>query len=227
MSKEEIAQHLQQQVAGVPQIRTLSIVDGPGRAAPAPQASAPSIELSDSAILKSLRDNPKLGLFIGVPTIHGADGALGFPVSRWLDNPNGELRGVLVARAELDYFQRFYQAIDLGNGSAISLFRADGVLLARYPAKEGVIGRSYPQYQGLLEKVTADGETVRFTSPMDGKEHIAAVRRVKDFPLIVTVSRDRGVVFATWREQATDNLVRGAVLALFAALLIGFFFFFF
>jgi PAS domain S-box-containing protein len=222
VSKEEVAQHLQQQIVGVPQIRSLSIVDLHGRA-PVLQDSDQSIELSDSAILKSLRDNPKLGLFVGVPTINGTDGVLGFPVSRWLDDSNGGLRGALVARAELDYFRRFYQAIDLGNGSAISLFRADGVLLARYPAVEGVVGRSYPQYQELLGKAMVDGETVRFTSPMDGKEHIAAVRRVKDFPLIVTVSRDLGVVFTTWREQATDNVVRGAILALFAALLIGFF----
>jgi len=223
VSKEEIAQHLQQQVAGVPQIRALSVVDFPGGPALAPRDSERSIGPSDRAILKSLRENPKSGLFIGVPTINDADGVLGFPVSRWLDNSSGELRGALVARAELDYFQRFYQAIDLGKGSAISLFRADGVLLARYPAIDGLIGRSYTQYQGLLESAVVDGETVHFTSPMDGKEHIAAVRRVKDFPLIVTVSRDLSVVYAGWREQATDNLVRGAIVALFGALLIGFF----
>jgi PAS domain S-box-containing protein len=224
VSKEEIDQHLQQQIAGVPQIRAFSIVDiAGGGASTSPDQAVPSGGLSDGTNSKSLQNSAKTGPFIGAPTVSSTDGVLSFPVSRWLDNGNGGVRGALVARAELDYFQRFYQAIDLGKGSAISLFRADGVLLARYPPKEGAIGRSYAQYRELLEDAIVGGGTVRFTSPMDGKERIAAVKRVKDFPLIVVVSRDLSVVFSAWREQTTDNLVRGAILILFATLLIGFF----
>lgn len=220
-SGEEIHYELIRQIAGVPQVRALSVTDSAGQTLYTSRAyPAPPVDISGHPFFKTLRDNPGRGFNIDDPTISAVDGMVGFSASRRLEDEAGHFHGVIVARTELEYFVHFYQAIDLGKGSAISLFRTDGVLLARYPAAEGMIGHSYAQYHGLFENSATSGGTVRFTSPMDGKEHIAAAHMVKDFPLIVAVSRDAGVVFAPWREQATENLVRATILILFAALLI-------
>ncbi len=54
-------------------------------------------------------------------------------LSRRISDASGHFQGVAVAWVDLDYFRRFYQAIDLGEGSEVVLFRQDGGLLARYP----------------------------------------------------------------------------------------------
>ena len=54
-------------------------------------------------------------------------------------------RGWPLPWVDLDYFRRFYQAIDLGDGSEVVLFRPGGGLLARYPSGEDELGRAFAE----------------------------------------------------------------------------------
>src|SRR5207237_1352805 len=103
--------------------------------------------------------------------------------------------------------------MSLGNGASITLFHADGTVLARYPHSEAVIGRRVGGNGGLLSSV-ADGavHTALVTSPFDDLDKIAAGARVSRFPLTITATRTIDDALADWRSQVV-LLVGAATLA--------------
>jgi len=77
------------------------------------------------------------------------------------DGPDGGLLGVVVAAIDMQYLASFYQAIHLPAGESISLFRRDGVLLARYPPVPALLGSRLPPEAAWYPAVAANGGTWR------------------------------------------------------------------
>ena len=64
-------------------------------------------------------------------------------LARRLSAPDGTFLGVVAAGLTVSYFSEFYRDIYLGPGNSVSLFRDDGVLLARYPAPPFNLGDKF------------------------------------------------------------------------------------
>jgi diguanylate cyclase (GGDEF)-like protein len=104
---------------------------------------------------------------------------------------------------DLSYFERFFGTIALGGDSAISLFREDGVLLARYPKRDPP-GTSYAQGD-LFTKVLSRGDhgTLRLTSLVDGKERLVAAHRAAHYPIVLAVATTVTAALTDWRRWAS------------------------
>jgi hypothetical protein len=88
---------------------------------------------------------------------------------------------------ELAYFEKFFGSITLGADSGISLFRRDGVLLARYPQRDPP-GTSYSQGPLFTNLLThANQGVIRLTSIVDGEERLVAGRSLAHYPVVVGV----------------------------------------
>jgi signal transduction histidine kinase len=94
--------------------------------------------------------------------------------------------------------------------------RADGVLLARYPATQS-IGGIFPD-QGFLSRVgdPSTAVTRRSVSTLDGTRQIMTARAVANFPLVVIARFSEAQILADWRNQATviALIALGCVIAL-------------
>jgi diguanylate cyclase (GGDEF)-like protein/PAS domain S-box-containing protein len=123
-------------------------------------------------------------------------------LARKFVGPNGEFLGLVLGAIRLQYFERFFGTIALGEDSAISLFRSDGVLLARYPARDSP-GRSYAQGR-LFKNVLShtDHGVVWITSIVDGKERLIGGHRLGHYPIVVGVARTVDAALAEWRSAA-------------------------
>lgn len=211
---------LRANVAGVPQIRSLSVINADGhitytsREVPALDAAA-----GGQDYFAVHRDHPGRGLYIGRPEWNPLDGAQTIQMSRRLLGPNGEFRGVISAAVDLGYFEELYRLIKLGAGGAISLFLRDGTLIAREPHRDDLVGKSFadsPIFRALQAEPNAAAHRGSLLKTTDSAPLMISYRAIGDFPLVVAVAVSENTVLAGWRHQAmlTASGAAGVILIL-------------
>jgi PAS domain S-box-containing protein len=210
MAPEHIDEALANRGSGVPQVRLLTITDAQGiqryrSIGPVP----PNLDVSDRSYFTAQRDAAAAGVFMSEPLITRSENRAGIVLSRRLADNSGAFFGVVTAVIDLADLQQIYRAIDLGQGSAINLLRDSGTLLVRVPSSADLVGRDYPQLAAH-----ARGAMTQIVSPIDGMRDFVAVARVRNTPLVLTVTRETAVALHGWRDQAIRLGVRTLVVAL-------------
>jgi PAS domain S-box-containing protein len=197
-------------VAGLPQVREVRIVDEHGiprfrsRELPGDDAA-----LSDRPYFIAHRDHPGLGVVLSDPLITQIERRPAIVMARRLEKSDGTFDGVVQAVVDLEEFQRVYQAIDLGQGSAINLLRDDGTLFVRQPPFPQTVGKKFPE---MIAPASETGGLVLHT--MDRQPRFVGIANVRDFPLVVAVSRDKNTALERWRGEAWQVGARTLVLVL-------------
>ncbi len=199
-------ERIQRQIDGTPQLLGLAVLD-PGFALRAQAGRVPEGAIEDLRIHRP--DTAERA--VGVP-FRG-------PAGSWTAPLVLRAAGVLIVGfLDLGYFHDFYQAVDPTENGAIVLHRRDGLVLARYPRAEAVVGTSYaalPPFSEALAR-TATGPaagTAVVVVPGEAGERILAVRTLRDFPLAVSVSASLESVLASWQVQAGTILLTGLAAA--------------
>jgi signal transduction histidine kinase/ActR/RegA family two-component response regulator len=208
---------LRRTIIGVPQVRNLFLF-APQRGLHASSAtgSGASADLSDRAYYTMQRDNPTLGLYVSDPFVSRVTGDPTFVLSRRL--PGEGFQGIAGAAVDVGYIRRFYNALDLGAGSAIELLRVDGEVL---------VSREHPMIDpgrsGWLEALRVMGDTearhMSIAHPSLGQARIS-LRRVPGYPVVVAVGRSEDAILRDWREKTWSNVIRTFVITLLAASLL-------
>ena len=195
---------------GLPQLREVRIIDEHGiprfRSRELPEDNA---SLADRPYFIAHRDHARLGVVLSDPLITQIEHRSAVVMSRRLDKPDGSFDGIVQAVIDLEEFQRVYQAIDLGQGSAINLLRNDGTLFVRQPKMDQVVGRKFPEMI-----VIAPGLVLH---TMDQRPRFVGMALVSGFPLGVAVTRDMSTALGGWRDEAWHVAVRTLVLVLLGA----------
>jgi PAS domain S-box-containing protein len=129
------------------------------------------------------------------------------------------------ALLELSAIQEVYDAIELSPGNTVTLYRNDGMLLARRPYTADRVGWKFPQWDEALQsiarqEVKSPHRPPATASPIDGRIVFRGFAHVQDSPFSVMTSRDATSALASWRELAVHSAVRTVVLSLLGALLI-------
>jgi signal transduction histidine kinase/ActR/RegA family two-component response regulator len=190
-------------VEGVRQVRGVCITDAAGKviySSGPPMAG--DVPAAIQAALAWHLAHPEGGLHISTP-LRETDGVWTALMTRRINGPDGHMVGIVSGRLDMRYFEDFYHAVELQQGGAILLHLRDGVVLARYPHDDTVIGSSYadlPPFRSILSHEMSG--TVIMDSPLDGRPRVLAIRALKAFPLAVNVSVDEGDVLTSWRRQA-------------------------
>src|SRR5437588_10586557 len=85
--------------------------------------------------------------------------------------------------------ERFFASIGIGAGAAVSMFHADGTLMARYPHVERMVGKKFTSAP-LLQRVLSHGgqQTLRVQSPIDNMERLGSAAKLSRFPIIVVAT---------------------------------------
>jgi PAS domain S-box-containing protein len=202
--------------AGLPLVRVVSIMDEHGvprfRSRELP-ATVPSV--SDRVYFIAQRDHPGLGVVLSDPLLTRAEHRPTMVMSRRLEKRDGNFDGIVQAEIDLDAFQRVYQAIDLGQGSAINLLRDDGMLVVREPQAPQAFGTKFPE----LVAAGSEGAGLQ-ASPIGREPRLVGIAHVAEFPLVVSVTRDKGVALEGWRAQAYRVAARTLIIMLLGAVAI-------
>jgi diguanylate cyclase (GGDEF)-like protein len=158
------------------------------------------------------RDHPDAGLFISAPyksLLRNGDPSIA--ISRRIVGPDGRFNGAALGSLRLAYFQALFSNYSLGQRGTISLMRADGLLLARFPSIQADVGRDLSAAAGFkVMSSAASGHFVGVGS-LDGVKRLITYRHVDKLPLIVSVSRSVVDIYAAWWRRA---ILIGAILTI-------------
>ena len=199
--------------AAVKQVREVIIMDTHGDPLYRSRDAIISHNAADRSYFIAQRDHPGAGLFISEPLTTRSEGRAAFMLSRRLDDDTGHFIGVVVANVDLEELDQFYQAIDVGSGSAVQLLRDDGTLLVRNPRIADAVGRKYP---ALL--TAPAGPESRLRNPVDGHDEFVALAPVRNTSLRLAVTRDAAVALRPWRDETIRVASRTLVVILLGAL---------
>lgn len=144
-------------------------------------------------------------------------------IAHRLNGENGVFLGVMTRRINPSNYEKFFASVAIGGDAAISMFHADGTLLARYPHVEQLVGQNF-KTAPLLQRVLTHGgqQTLRVKSPIDGRDRLGSAAQLSRFPIVVVATNSITAALADWRAQ-TRFLVSTAILSASTIALILFF----
>ncbi|MBV9561014.1 MAG: response regulator [Bradyrhizobium sp.] len=198
-------EYLREKMAILPQVGNIIFIDAEGKLAN--QANSwppPATSLAHREQFRYHRDNDTATLFVSEPVRNTADGAWTIYLARRVNDSRGKFLGVIQAAVRLAYFESFYRSVALPEGGSIALMREEGMVLARYPHAESMIGRVLGARRG--------GSGEAFVEGPDGVTRYVSFHAVPGFPLRVSIAMTREAVLGTWRRDAIV-LALGAALA--------------
>lgn len=205
----EIYELLRNRASGMPQIRSLFIVDAQGiTSSSARNFPAPAYRVGDREYFTWHSEQHGRGLYIGTPTRGRTDNQWTLHMSRRLEDAAGHFRGVMVASLNLGYFGSLYESIAFDGIGPISLFLEDGTLIAGQPHEGAVIGERITEAHVAFGN--SDERTIREITPAK-ERRIATYHRAAQFPLVISVAIGEDEVQANWWAKVR-YIVFGAIL---------------
>jgi PAS domain S-box-containing protein len=172
-----------------------------------------NVDVSDRPYFRAQRDHADLGLLITPPLLSRNDGEWTIALARRINHPDGSFAGTAVAALHLAYFQHLFSALDLGRYADISLRSTDGIMITRYPALPGDIGRDVRDSAFSRAFAKAPSGTFETYGKRDGISHLYAYRQIGDLPLVLGIRLQTWAIYADWTSKA---VIIGGVLLLLA-----------
>ena len=182
----------------------------------------PDVNVSDRGYFKALKSDSNTP--IQIELVHGRiSGGWATIVAQRLTGRHGEFVGMIARTIAPATFEKYFASVVLREGAAISMYRRDGILLARYPHIEHMIGSNIRTSNIYTYTALSNRSVARVTSPIDGQERLAAVNSLQRFPISVVASVTVDAALADWRQQTRFTVIIAAVSAIIIAVLLSLF----
>jgi diguanylate cyclase (GGDEF)-like protein/PAS domain S-box-containing protein len=144
------------------------------------------------------------------------------PATRRFNRADGTFGGVAVAAINPQYFQDFYDRLQLGNNGAVLLASLDKTLLVRRPFVEANVGRDMTNSGLFAQLKHAPVGSVEITASIDGVRRLNSYEQGRVYPIVVTVAQDVNELLAPWRHSAIGQMAQAVLIAIFIMLMGGF-----
>jgi diguanylate cyclase (GGDEF)-like protein/PAS domain S-box-containing protein len=171
---------------------------------------APGRDISygaETEVIQAHHSSAEGALQIGKPFLDPLTRAWIVSVSRRVTARDGIPGNFVVAHVAIDYFERFYDEVDIGSEGSVTLFRSDGVVLVRRPNGSSHVGRSFAKAELFQEQLPrAPIGTYEAVSSVDGIKRLISYRRVDSLPLVIAVTLAADEIQAAWRQEALRDL---------------------
>lgn len=193
---------LQARISGLPQVKSMFILDSRGVAINSSRADfLPRLPLDKRDYFRYFVEGGSDELFISRAEKARVDNHWTFYVSMRLLDSAGKFRGVLVTAISQDYFGALYDSIGLDLVSRIMLLNGDGELMAGDPHDEQLLGKvvAAPAALDALRRQGAEGVVVNRELADDGARFVA-YRQVSKYPLVVSTTVNEEDALTPWRH---------------------------
>jgi diguanylate cyclase (GGDEF)-like protein len=205
------------QVATNFSLDTIVIADDGGNISAASRTwPAPAINIADRDYFRAIKEDPALSEYVSAPTLSRADGLMTVFVSRRLQADGGRFLGVVLAGMRLSDLEEFQRTATLDADMSVAFYRRDGLLIARYPKNDSLLGKNYYAKSTVLQGLGPNSPKRVFhqNSLYDGLPRIIAGRYLEKSPLIVSVTDTEADALAAWRQRSIEVAVFVFVLML-------------
>jgi signal transduction histidine kinase/ActR/RegA family two-component response regulator len=217
----QVYEILKAKASSLPQMEALSLIAADGTLVNfTRQFPAPVLDLSQRDYYLALKDADPGRAYLSRPTQSLVTREWTLYIARRVNDPDGRLVGLVVGVIRLSYFEQFYRSLHVTPGSGFSLWWRDGMLLARFPPTPDKIGTlaTDPIIDSQLSQSGTAATTLK--NSIDGADRILSVQQLRNYPLVVAVSRTRGEILARWESQAVVIAAAGLVSAVALSLML-------
>ncbi|MDR6958651.1 diguanylate cyclase (GGDEF)-like protein [Pseudomonas brassicacearum] len=161
------------------------------------------------------QQNASLIAHIGPAIRSRQNGEWIIPVSRRLNDQDGNFQGVLLAGIKMSYFDRFFKSFSLDDKGEMALALSDGTLLARRPFDEARIGRPLAEEHIFKhDPVTGTSDNAIIRSAVSGVVRLYGHQHLQAYPLVVTAAMSEESILAGWYERAFQSSLIVALVVL-------------
>jgi diguanylate cyclase (GGDEF)-like protein len=184
----------------------------------------PVIDLSERDYFKYLSKNNDLTVFYSAPVKNKGNGKWVFYLAQRINGKDEQFLGLILVGVSVEVFSTLYERIggNLGEGSAISLYRNDKTLLTRWPFVSEQIGKITTG--NFIDKSLANSQMNDGVIFGDGPgfnrqntepvQRMISYREVKGYPFIVGAIIPEALYSENWKRNS-----RGVILATIFSLL--------
>lgn len=191
---------LHEKISSMRQLDALTVISNEGKlintSRPWPM---PEADLTDRDYFRALKEDASLKNYVSEPVQNRITGTWIIFLAHRVSGKKGEFLGIVLGAIEVQYFEDFYRAIELGEGRSVAIMRLDGVTLMRFPRSD-TIGKTYSNAQHLLQGGVS--ATLREISPVDGQVRIKAAHLVRNYPMLTIATVSEDAALADWRGIA-------------------------
>lgn len=172
-------------VEGLPEDVDVYIIDADANTLFSTVPGAEAVSVADREYFTALRDGERL--YMSGMIVSRLSGENIFVFSRRVQR-QGQFAGAVMVSFSNALIEDFWPSLNLEPGSAVSLFRRDGQLMARYPAADGPVDLSgHPLITNYLPAAEA-GTYFSDGSPVDGVARIVSYRAVPGTDILALAS---------------------------------------
>ncbi len=201
--------------AALPYVLHVAVIDAAGTVASSSLDVPPARPYAgDQDYFRALKASGEKSLVVGNPALDYSE-RRSIPLARRLDASDGAFGGVLVFSIDPGYFSRLFASASLGSHGAVTLFRDDGVVIARRAGQKRMIGMSISQTTSF--PIMRRQESGAFVEKwlIDGVSRVVAFERLRGYPLTIDVATAVDDVLANVREKRPANYLFAATATVF------------
>ncbi len=181
---------------------SLFLVDAQGLVVNSTRAyPMPTVSVADRNYFRAFASGQAHGLYIAAPVPSRLTTDWTLHLARALRNPDGTLRGVIVAGIGSDQLESLYRYVLQDFGRPTALYLDNGTLLASLPRRDALLDQPAPELDGLRlprPGMLLHADVLR----SGGGDHLFSLARVPGLPLLVGVDENRAATLASWRAVA-------------------------
>lgn len=161
------------------------------------------VDLSDRDYFRFHKDNAGKTPFIGTPVASRIGGGWVVTISRRYERPDGSFGGVVVLGLPVAYLAGFFEKFDVGPNGTFLLVRGDGVIVARSPFREDMMGMDISNHELFTRYLaSAPAGTYDYQSPVDGEQRFGAYARSPRTNMVILVAASRADALGGWIRTA-------------------------
>ena len=219
LTSQTVNQDLQRRIAALPQLGLLRLVSRRGETVnvSSPWPPAPG-HMYERAYFRFVRPASIRRLRIGAPRIGRVLGAWIILYAHPMTAPDGQLLGIVSVSVRLASLEDFFARIAHHDDSTVSLFRTDGILLARYPHLDRMPAPTTAgprRSSNSLQRPTTASCGAPACCLAD--DRLIAPSTVAHYPLIVSTTTTVPAALVAWRIQARSLVGATALIELIVA----------
>ena len=210
-NSHELHRQLKKMALALSAVNEIWIMDRDGR----PLATSfsnplpPNLDLSDRDYFRA-HLGADVGTYVGRVLVPRVENARFFAVSRKRLDPDGGFAGIVMISVRPGDFRDFYERMASVKGSNYAMIRADGVVLARYPAPVA-LDVKLDAGSGFMQSIARNPNGGYYTtvSQVDGSYSRFAVRKLDGLPLYVSAGIRVDAIRQEWLDFLTSHLLFG------------------
>ncbi|HEX8591998.1 MAG TPA: sensor domain-containing diguanylate cyclase [Pseudomonas sp.] len=205
------------QVQALSQLHGIFVFDAQGHWLISSFAQMPTdTTVADRDYFKFHQGNPDLSPSIGAAVRSRENGEWIIPITRRLNNAQGEFDGVVLAAIKLSYFDDFFTGFNIDADGAMLLALADGTLLARRPSADRLVGVSIANGEIFRQHfANPESSTALIKSSLDGQVRIVGYKWLNKYQLVVVAASSEKAVLHEWYNTAyRTSLITGGVIVI-------------